>query len=289
MPSRRARTLVSAVLLWGACRPAAPPPAPAPPPPAPLMLAWSMPAPTVATYQVADTSRVSVQAGPAGNVDVDIQLSGTAEMRLEQNGDSVRVTAQMTAFDGSFKNSMGPTMAIGKEDVAGTVILSVDPHGAFNIVQRSEGSARLRQVASIEALYRNFVVRLPASAVTVGITWTDTITASEVREGVTSSIRSILTSTYAGDTSVAGRTLRVIRSDATNNLEISGSAQGTPLVQKMEGASNITTLWDSERKLLVERHETGSLRGGMDMPSMGMSALPVSATSRRVYRLVTPQ
>jgi hypothetical protein len=248
-----------------------------------------MPAPVAATYQIADTSRVSVQAGPAGSVDVDIHLSGTAEMRLEQNGDSVRVTAQMTSFDGSFKNSMGPAIVIGKDDVAGTVIMSVDPRGAFNIVQRAEGSARLRQVASIEALYRNLIVRLPAGAVTVGATWTDTITASEVREGVTSSIRTVLTSTYAGDTSVAGRTLHVIRSDATNNLEINGNTQGMPLVQKLEGGSNITTLWDSERRLLVERQESGTLRGGMDMPSMGMSALPVSATSRRIYRLVTPQ
>jgi hypothetical protein len=251
------------------------------------LLTWGPTAPTTATYRTNDSTKISVQAGPAGTVDINIALNGTALLSFQPNGDSTRITAQFTDFAGEVKNSMGPTVTVSKEDVLEPSILSIDRRGSVNIIQKAKASPKMSQVGSAETFFRSMLVRLPARAVMKGASWVDTVTATDAREGMSSKIISVVSSTYASDTTFAGRTVQVIRSTASNTLNIAGTAQGMELSQTLQGTSQLTTLFDAQRRIVVDRNETGEMKGTMDMPGMGMSGMPITATSKRHYVLVS--
>ncbi len=271
----------------GGSAPAAPTAAPRVVAPAGTLLTWGPQAPITATYRTNDSTKISVQAGPAGTIDITIGMNGTATLAFAPSGDSTRITAQFTEFGGEVKNSMGPTISVTRADISSASVLSIDKRGSVNVVQKATVSSRMAQVGSAETIFRAMIARLPGRSVMKGESWVDTVTATDAREGISSKITSVVTSTYASDTTVDGRTLQVIRSTSANNLEIAGTTQGVEIAQKLAGNSQLTTLFDAQRRIAVERSEAGDMKGTMDMPAMGMTGLSIAATAKRHYTLVS--
>jgi hypothetical protein len=92
-----------------------------------------------------------------------------------------------------------------------------------------------------------------------------------------SSVQDVVTSTWARDTTVAGRTLNVITHSTLRRLDVAGTSEGVEIAQKLSGTSTGYTLWDAQRNVVVERYETTSLSGTFDLPAMGLKGLPVTA------------
>jgi len=293
-PIIRAGSMVVAVVA-GACASAGAPAPDAPvtttPPAAPgVTLSYLAPAaPATLTYQFADTTNSDIQAGPAGSIRVGIGNRGTAELRFEGSGTDQRVTVTMKEFAGQFSNSAGGgPMTASATDVKGAAMLTVTPTGVATITQRPEITPAFRQVAGSDNVYRRFFVRLPARRAQPGTVWTDTITSTESNEGMSSTTRNIVRSTYVRDSLVAGRTVAVIATEGNRTLEVTGTSQGVQIVQKVSGKVSGMILWDPQLNALVLRDEKADMSGTFDLPAMGMNGMPITATGRFVLRLVGP-
>jgi hypothetical protein len=266
---------ISAGVLLAAC--SATPPS-APPAPAGVTLNYAATAPATVTYQFADSSGFNIRGGAIGEINVTARGTGTADATLAPKGTDVELRIKVTDLAGSFTNSaMGGTINATESDVTGEAVLTLSPRGVMTIVQLPTTTRNAQGVGMGAGFFRRFSVRLPATPVQRGATWTDTVTASDDNAGVKSTVNDVVTSTWARDTVVAGRTLNVLTHSTQRTMEISGSSEGVQIAQKLSGTATGYTLWDAQRSLIVERYENTDLSGTFDLPAMGVSGLPVTA------------
>ncbi len=251
----------------------------------PPVLAYAVPSPNPLLYDVADTGRVSMSFSGT-DVDVGFMASARIEMQFAaQETPPLHATVRFTSFSGSFTNSMAGDDQLSNADAPAPVQLEITPRGAFTIMGSPEVSTRLRQVLGGDLGMRRLFTRLPARSIANGTTWTDTLTTRDANAGLTTSLTEIVTSTLAGDSTVEGKRVAVIRSSIAGTTEIVGQTQGVELRQTLHSTATALTLWDWQKHAIVERTSSGTATGSMDMPAMGMSNLPVSGTTREWMRL----
>ncbi|HEY0303843.1 MAG TPA: hypothetical protein VGC44_02675 [Longimicrobiales bacterium] len=266
---------ISAGVLLAAC--SATPPG-APPAPTGVTLRYAATAPATVTYQFADSSGFNIRGGAIGEINVTARGTGTADATLAPKGTDVELRIKITDLVGSFTNSaMGGTINATESDVTGEAVLTLSPRGVMTIGQLPTTTRNAQGVGMGAGFFRRFTVRLPAGPIQRGATWTDTVTASDDNSGVKSTVNDVVTSTWARDTVVAGRTLNVLTHSTQRTMEISGSSEGVQIAQKLSGTATGYTLWDAQRSLIVERYENTDLSGTFDLPAMGVSGLPVTA------------
>ncbi len=264
----------SAALLAGCAT--APPSAP--PAPAGTLLSYAVTAPVTTTYEFTDSSSFNIRGGAIGDIAVTARATGTAEATQAPKATDVELRVKVADLNGSFTNSaMGGTTTATEADVQGEAVMTISPRGALTIEQLPTTSRSAQGIGMGAGFFRRFAVRLPASPVQRGASWTDTVTASDDASGVRSTVRDIVTATWARDTVVAGRTLNVLTHSTQRTLEIAGTSEGVQIVQKLSGSATGYTLWDAQRSLIVERYESTDLSGTFDLPAMGLSGLPVTA------------
>ena len=266
--------------------------APPPPPPVPTVpertLAYGPPVAGsgLATYEFSDTVVSDIQGGAIGTIRVSIGVRGAAELRIVPSGNDLQVTANFKEFAGSFSNSAGGgVVSATAADIVGPLIITLTPRGVVTVTQQPQLSPAFRAVSGTEQTHRRFFLRLPGGPVPIGGTWTDTVQTEETNDGITSRVNNIIWSTYARDTTVAGRTMNIIISRIDRTLDIAGTSQGVDIVQKLRGSANSTAVWDPERKMLVWRNESANMTGTFDLPAMNMTNMPITATGRTTVRL----
>jgi hypothetical protein len=247
--------------------------------PAGTALAYVAPAaPLSLEYVFADSSSFNIQGGAIGDIKATTRSSGTASATYAANGSDLELRVRITDLAGSFTNSaMGGTTNATEADVTGEAVLTVGPRGTMTVGQLPVSSRAASQIGMGAAFFRRFVIRLPAGQIQRGSSWTDTIATSEDATGMKSSVEDVVTSTWARDTTIAGRTLNVITHAIQRKLDISGSSEGVQIVQKLTGTAVGHSLWDSQRNIVVERFETTNLSGTFDLPAMGLTGLPLTA------------
>lgn len=247
----------------------------APPPPA---LAFTLAAPAIATYEFADTTNVTIEAG-ATRIDVLAEASVTSELELTPAADGLRATVRVLSVTGGATNSQGSGVTVDPADTPGPAQLAVSSTGEVTIVRKPEFASELQRIVAPAELYRVFFLRLPGRDVARGVAWTDTVAVSDSNQGLDSETTSIVTSVWERDTVVAGRTLNVITSRITTTASASGMADNVEIGQRMQGESTALTLWDPERHVIVERHARGEATGTTDLPSMNVSSLPTTSVA----------
>lgn len=238
-------------------------------------LAYAVPAVNPAVYTYSDTTRMDMDLAA-----VDLAARATVELAFEPAAGGLRATARWTEFDGVF---VSPNGRVGADasGIAGPFVLGVDGRGRVEVVQAPRLSQPMREVMGGPAtMAQALFIRLPGRVVEPGATWVDTVRVAEESEGLSSMLEAVVTSTWAGDTAVAGRTLRVIRTRSAVEVDVQGVTQGIEIRQRLTGESNGTVLWDAERRLLVAREEDGALDGAMELPAMGVREIAVRARSR---------
>jgi hypothetical protein len=272
--TRKIRAAVLVVL--SACTSAT---TPAPTPTAPAtVLAYSMPSPATATYAYTDSSRIVIQAGAMGTIQMSSSATATTDITYTQKTPNLEATIRVTDFDGSFENSAtGGRSTANESQIEGPAVLSVGPRGETTITSLPKLSTIVQSAGLNPGFFRSFFVRLPAGAVRPGVVWVDTVHTSDGEGGTNVSVDDVVTSTFVRDTVVGGRTLALITTSAQRAVNISGSSDGATITQRLTGPGTGRALWDIERGLLVERSESWELSGTFDLPQMGISGLPVTA------------
>lgn len=248
-------------------------------------LAHTMPSTNPLAYDVADT--VSVLMDIAGT-SVTIEGNSQAMLQLEYaaSGGGLRTIVRFTALTGSFANSMGPTQTISASDMPGPATVVIGPRGDVTVTDRPAMTETAAQILGSEAAYLRLFTRLPGRVVAPGTEWTDTVDINDQTGEMATQTRSVVTSVLAGDTMLAGRRLHVIRSQAQATTRIAGSNSGFEIRQSLTGTSTAVTLWDAALGALVERTETTTMSGTMELPAMNMSGIPVTFANRQVMRIV---
>lgn len=238
-------------------------------------LAYAVPAVNPAVYTYSDTTRMEMDVAS-----VDLAARGTVELAFESAAGRLRATARWTDFEGVFVSPNG-RVAADESGIEGPLVVGVDGRGRVEVVEAPQLSASMREVlGGPSSMARALFVRLPGRVVQPGATWVDTVRVAEESEGLSSLFEAVVTSTWAGDTAVAGRTLRVIRTRSNVTLDVHGVTQGIEIRQRLTGESNGTVLWDPERRLLVAREEDGVLSGTMELPAMDFHGIAVRSRSR---------
>jgi hypothetical protein len=283
MEERNVKSRIAAIVLavsTAACAGGGSPGTPGPDAP----LAYGVAPASPLIYETADTMTIDMDIGGTA-VQVSARSDATMEATFTRAGDALQAEIRYTAMSGSFANSMGPSMPISNADIPDVATLRLARNGEVSGVEVPEASEAFRQIFGAESSYRRLFVRLPARAVQPGEMWTDTVSTTEDIGAMTSESTQIVTSTLTGDTLVAGRRLQVITSDITGTTRVAGVNQGMEIRQLLNGSSSAVTLWDPARGAIVERIETGTAQGSMELPSMGMTGLPIQMNSTSVMRL----
>lgn len=256
--------------------------------PAPPGLAYGIPDPNPATYEFADTATFSIQAGGMGTLDVRVLQAGLAELDFRGSPTGLEVVVRVPRYSASFEN---PTQGASRADesgIHGPFTIALDHRGGLEVADTPSLSDAVLDIAGPESLVRPLFVHLPAREVAEGARWVDTVTTVEETDGTRSRGRTIITSTLAGDTLIQGERMLVIETESESEIEMSGTSGGTRLQQRLTGTTRGRIVWDPARRLLIERRDSGSLRGTLDLPEMGVAGLPVEGTVARRVSLSGP-
>ncbi|HUE77430.1 MAG TPA: hypothetical protein VMM83_05765 [Longimicrobiales bacterium] len=244
-------------------------------------LQYQLPYPPGAAYTFSDTTEFSIDAGPIGPMVVRSALSGAADVAFHSEAGVLQATVRVPSFSGRFENPNQGVTSADESDIRGVWTVRLEPRGLREVVDSPSLTAAGRAVAAGASLIRPLFASLPGRPAGPGAEWVDTVMVTEEAGGVVSRVWSVVTSTLAGDTAVAGTSLLLIRTSTLTQVEVEGSSGGVEILQRMSGTLRGSVLWDGVRSMLVGRWETGALDGTIQLPGMGVSGLPVQGTVRR--------
>lgn len=250
---------------------------------APDDFSYGRPDPDPTTYTFSDTAVFAIETA-MGPMEVITARAGTAELDFRLWSDS-RVMVRFPRLAGSFRNPTQGASTVDASDVGGPITVRLEPDGTVAVTDTPSLSDALLDIAGPESLVRPLFVHLPARPVTAGARWVDTVRTVEEAGGTRSVAGSIITSTLAGDTVVAGRQLWRIRTESVNTIEVAGVSGGVNVEQRLSGTTVGTVLWDDAANLLFHRVVAGELTGTLEMPGVGIEPMTVRATLRRTVSL----
>lgn len=260
--------------------------APAPAPAAPT-LAYALPAVNPARYLVADTTRILVDAPGERTVETMIALRTHVLLGVHVDSAGMLASVRLDTLSGAFVVDAQPTMMLDSADApVDAVLLRLMPGGADTLIAAPVFTAELTRIIGGPSFANHLFVPLPGGAVTVGTTWSDTVTVTEEDAGIRSTTSAVISSVLQGDTVIDGHTLQVIASSIATTIDVSGVVDNLDVSQRLTGTSTALTLWDDTRSVLFRREETGTATGTMDLPGIGVSGVPVRASLRRTVELM---
>ena len=230
-------------------------------------LAYVVPSPATAVYEIVDTAAVYVNS-PVGALDIPTNSATTLSMTFEMDPRGVRATGSVESFEASMSNPMQGTLSADLGDVTGHLEMVFGRRGVEEVVSVPAVAGPAAQLAPFHHIANDLFPRLPAGAVDPGATWVDTVTWTIGDGTIETNSTTVYTHTLVGDTVVDGRTLRhiAVAGDVANDAEVLQA--GTTITQSMTGSTTGFVLWDAERGLLAEAFFERELEGSMTMPGM---------------------
>ncbi|HEX6308691.1 MAG TPA: hypothetical protein VFZ69_10915 [Longimicrobiales bacterium] len=259
---------------------------PAAAPPAAPTLAYVLPPVNPADYVFTDTTAIVTEA-PGRVVDTRIEVATrvTVGFHVDSAGmlASVRIAEVAGQVQSDGKQLAGADSAAVPADVA---LLRLTAAGVDTLTHAPYMRPGLARILGGDSFFHGFFVRLPGMQIEPGVAWTDTLALTDEAGGLTSTTRSIVSSSLQGDTTIDGRIVRVIASRIALTISVRGVVDGSRVEQELTGTADATTFWDDERGLLVWREERGTASGTMTLPELGLTGLPVRATAHRTLSLV---
>lgn len=260
------------------------------PAPSATPLAYSLPDRTPLEYTSSDTARINIEVQPGMAMEQTMGQSSHVRLSFAPTmgtAGNLTVTASYVDFSAYAESSMSPREEIDGSGLQGDFVLSVTPGG---VVEQVSGPELPEVIEGLtmggDNLFADFFLRLPNRVVQPGESWTDTITAITEEEGARSENTTIVVSTLRGDTTVAGRRLWIIDATKTASVLVEGNMQGMDMRNELSGTVTEHALWDPNLRALHSSSAVGSMTGTLDIPSAGMTEIPISVSNHRRIRLV---
>lgn len=134
----------------------------------------------------------------------------------------------------------------------------------------------------VERAAASFFPHLPSGTATSGTSWTDTLLVTEVLQGVTAEVETIVTYTIADTSALAGRPVLPVEYTGRITVEGTGTIEGTRVGLDGHGAIEGHYLFDPA-DLIFDLHEQEQvLESTLSLEGPGQT--PVAIPSRQVLR-----
>jgi hypothetical protein len=175
---------------------------------------------------------------------------------------------------------MGGAQTASEEDLEGDLIFTMDRRGEASVVSVPELSGAAVSIFSplssfnFTSIAHEFFPGLPGRAVGPGDTWTDTLSYETSLPGGDLSMISVARYTLEGDTIVDGISLLHIAAELEVEQETRTAMEGMEMLGSMSGEVQGLYLWDPVRACLVGSESTAELTGTVELPTLGMPAMP---------------
>ncbi|MDE2805332.1 MAG: hypothetical protein OXN18_09340 [Gemmatimonadota bacterium] len=242
-------------------------------------LAYDVPTPPMATFQMTDTTVVSIST-PMGDMAVNTGTDLTLAMTFERVAEGIRIVGTVEHFQASAQNPMMGTQSVDGDDVSGTLEYVIGRRGDVEITSLPELPAASAQMSPFAALAYELLPPLPDAVVEPGGMWVDTVTWTTDIESMETTSTGILTYTLVGDTLVEGRTLLNFAVSGEVSADAEGNVGGMTMTQSMAGSTAGFILWDAEHGLPAYQESEREMEGSMSAAGMPPFSMTVSGTTR---------
>jgi hypothetical protein len=144
---------------------------------------------------------------------------------------------------------------------------------------------QVETLANPMSLVNEFFPHLPGEAVSVGFTWTDTLSWEvDTGTGVVTSSK-VTTYTVQGDSVLDGSALVHITFEGEGERVANVVQDGMEAVQSVSGDTKGTVLWDPTRSLMVRFEEAIEMSGMYEMVGAPIPPMPLSVRGKTVRKL----
>jgi hypothetical protein len=248
----------------------------------PPALAYRLPDPAEATYDVGDTITVEVSA-LGQRLSLGVDMTAAYALGFERgDADGVRVTLGVDDLAARVRAPLAEPIQLDESIVTGNLVFLLGRRGDVTVISMPELAATGGQLLSPIGVAHSLFPRLPGTAVAAGDGWVDTLSYDDAASGA--SAHSILEYTVAGDTVVDGLSLLAIDFTGTSETSQKTTLQGADISQSSEVEVQGRFLWDAGRGLLFQREATTSGTGQVTVAAVP-APLPTTIESHSVARL----
>ena len=232
-------------------------------------LAYRLPTPAEATYDVLDTATISIQA-LGQSLDLRLESSALYGIVFARADDGVSVTLSVLDLDATVAVPMAGPITVDESSVSGDLVFTLDPRGESALVSAPTVDDAAGQLVPPLQIAHSFFPALPGTAVQAGARWTDTIAyESDGASGTGAGTqRSIFEYTAVGDTVVAGTPLLEIAFTGTAAIRQALSMQGAEVEQSTDLQLEGHVLWDLGAGRMFERVTTSTGTGTVRVATM---------------------
>ena len=251
----------------------------------PPALAYRLPEPAAASYDVLDTATISIEA-LGQSLDLDVRSTAVYDLAFTGTADGVSVTLSVADLDATVAVPLAGPMSIDESSVSGDLVFTLDRRGNASMVSAPVVDDAVGQLVPPLQIAHSFFPALPGNVVRVGDTWTDTISYENqgYATGGDGMQRSILQYSAVGDTVIAGTSLLAIAFTGTAETRQTLSMQGTEIEQATDLQLEGHVLWDLEKGLMFERVTRSTGEGRVRIATMP-TELPTRFRSTSRVRL----
>lgn len=242
-------------------------------------LAYDVPTPPMATFQMTDTTVVSIST-PMGDMAVNTGTDLTLAMTFERAAEGVRIVGTVEHFQASMENPMMGTQSVDGDDLNGNLEYVIGRRGDVEVTSLPELPGALAQMSPFASVAHELFPPLPDAVVETGGMWVDTVTWTTEMESMETTSTGILTYTLVGDTLVDGRALLNFAATGEVSADAEVNQGGMALTQSMAGSLTGFILWDAERGLPAYQEAAREMEGSMSAAGMPPFPLSVSGTTR---------
>jgi hypothetical protein len=234
-------------------------------------LAYGLPTPAEAAYDVLDTATISIEA-LGQSLDLQVQSSAVYDLAFGRADEGVTVTLTVADLDATVAVPMAGPITVDESSVSGDLVFTLDRRGDAALVSAPAVDEAAGQLVPPLQIAHSFFPALPGTAVRPGDTWTDTISYQDEGDGAGSGAlrvqQSVLEYAAVGDTTIADRTLLQITFDGTSEIRQTISMQGMEIEQATALQLTGHVLWDQRAGLMFERVTTSSGTGSVRIATM---------------------
>ncbi len=235
----------------------------------PPALAYRLPTPAEASYDVLDTATISIEA-LGQSLDMHVGSVAVYQLGFGRADDGVTVTLTVEDLEATVEVPMAGPITVDESSIAGDLVFTLDRRGEAALVAAPEVDEAAGQLVPPLQIANSFFPALPGTAVRPGDTWVDTISYQGSGAAGTADAGdqlSIMEYRAVGDTVVGGTPLLAIAFTGTSEVSNTLSMQGTEIQQSTSLELEGHVLWDLQAGMMFERQTistgTGRVRVAM--------------------------